>query len=270
MNIPVANEWPSSLSLPLLDYSGAPVKTVLISDVGQGVVFRRRRFRPSYQNLQLKWIFTQTEFSSFKAFWLWDINNGASSFSLELKYPRNLFLTAWQVRFMGGYQPRYVEGLWEVSAVVCLLQPITVVEPRDPIGPIGSDGLSAGDSEGEGPPSIPTEPPTFSCSENLTVVYSGYGWFLDPGVDPSTIITEEQLGIYWSLYLNERALVLDGLTVLGLGGPYWRFYPHNGTYKSALTKVSFPSTDPESTDGDHLVFTSSGYWVIEQEVCSEF
>lgn len=267
MDLTVTNVWPVLLPLPALEYTGAPSVTNLHSDPLFAKLARRRRFRPAYQVLQLKWVFGPAEYLEFTEFYITDLYNGTASFAIELLYPKNSNLTNWQVRFLGRYDASYNDGKWQVNAAVCLLQPITIVEPRDTIAlESGVSGLGSGASE-EG--YIQIEYEGISCDTGIPSSFSSsYVWapFFPEDIDPNDAISAEYRSYYRQLFINERDINLEGLTIHNYGPIYWHFVSTSSTKFQALNKVSIGNVDPEDPEGQWSVLFSS-YWTLQQDFC---
>lgn len=107
-----------------------------------------------------------------------------------------------------------------------------------------------------------TAPP--GVGGTVSIFESQYVWGLGSGDDPNTVIDATTLGIYKALFLNERQLfIAETPGIAGWGGWYWKYVSSSGTFKSAFHKTGFPSTDPESPDGEWTA-SFSGYWLLAQ------
>lgn len=68
----------------------------------------------------VKWVLSIGEYIDFKDFYLSELNLGTSLFKLDLRYPLNSELTTWVARFTTSYRADYLDGMWEVSALLDL------------------------------------------------------------------------------------------------------------------------------------------------------
>lgn len=262
MNVAVNNTWPD-LPLPLIDYSGMPQGSGLVSDSTYGKQYRRNRHRIPYQQLFLKWVFDPFQYPAFQSFYIDDLGNGTATFALELRYPKNSSLTTWQVRFLGDINKTYNDGKWTVTGVVCLLQPVIIVEPRDPTVTEAESGEEVVGEEDQ----IGLEL-GFGCSEGFqSSVSSNYVWSLPSGVDPNEGIIAEYREHAKILFANEREAMLDGVAVLNSSNVFWDFVSTPITNKSGFNKAASGNTDPNDPEGDHTITISSGYWVLTMYYC---
>lgn len=116
--------WPETLPLPYIDFRGNPHYSTLVSPPKLMAAIRRSRHERSYNTLTVTWVLTGSQYAAFKAFHKTDLGNGAAHFKLELKYPKDTELTAWEVSFSGGFAATYNDGLWQVEAVLHLVNPV--------------------------------------------------------------------------------------------------------------------------------------------------
>jgi len=118
-------EWPSSLPLPYRDFNGAPANASLSTPEKWVASVRRSRFTKAYESLSVQWNFEDLhELRKFENFFVNVLGNGAAQFIIELKYPKTTELTLWAVQFVGGYQSTSLDGLWQVQAVLLLVNPV--------------------------------------------------------------------------------------------------------------------------------------------------
>jgi hypothetical protein len=122
----IDNEWPATLPLPYLDYSGNPYNQTIYSPDGAFFIARRSRFTKSYCILSVAWNFDDDEFEAFKLFVLNSLGNATSQFKIELRFPKNTELTEWAVRFESGYQANQNDGVWNVIAALELVNPVNI------------------------------------------------------------------------------------------------------------------------------------------------
>lgn len=125
MILTIDNEWPGTLPLPFIDYSGVPLNTTIFSPDITYHVERRSRFTRSYYLLSVRWNFNDDQFEAFKAF-LDEIGNGTAQFKIELRFPKNTALTEWSVRLEDRYEADYDDGIWTVTAGLELVNPIII------------------------------------------------------------------------------------------------------------------------------------------------
>lgn len=140
-------DWPLSLPLPYVDFSGQPRHATLISPLGSAKIVRRTRFVAGVVTLPVSWMLTPEQYDAFKAFFLEDLGSGAALFLMELRYPRNSALSEWTVRFVEGYESRYLDGVWEVRAELDLLQ--TALAAVSPVFSASGFMVVSEESEGE-------------------------------------------------------------------------------------------------------------------------
>lgn len=122
MTLTLDYEWPETLPLPFLDYSGVPRNQTLFSPDAAYHVARRSRFTRSYCVLSAVWHFSDDQMEAFKAF-LVVLGNGAAQFKIELRFPKNSALTEWAARFESSYEGEYNDGIWTVNAALELVSP---------------------------------------------------------------------------------------------------------------------------------------------------
>lgn len=125
-------QWPSTLPLPLRDFSGEPRNATIASSLESARIQRRTRFRSAVTQISVKWNLTLAEMDAFELFFDNDLENGAGQFEIELRYPLTTALEVWLVRFLEGYEAEHVDGTWSVSAVLELLRPpLTAIAPLE-------------------------------------------------------------------------------------------------------------------------------------------
>lgn len=120
----VTTSWPSTLPLPFIDYSGAPRHATLMTNAESPRYTRRSRFERSYNTIAISFIFNQSQYDAFEAFIEDDLANGAAQFIIELRFPLNSALTEWAVRFEEGWESNYNDGVWTVTAILELVNPV--------------------------------------------------------------------------------------------------------------------------------------------------
>jgi hypothetical protein len=79
----------------------------------------------------VSWVLGLVEHDDFATFFETTLSNGAAVFALDLKYPRNSTLEEWAVRFIGGYESDYLDGMWQVSAALDLVRRTIVTTTAD-------------------------------------------------------------------------------------------------------------------------------------------
>lgn len=127
--------WPTDLPVPLLDASGKPDHSIISSSLDSATVRRRLRFKGNFSVvLSISWAFTIQQYRDFKEFYATTIDNGASLFSIDLRYPETSELLAWVVRFQDSYNANYQEGLWSVAATFELLRPLVPPDAGSLVG----------------------------------------------------------------------------------------------------------------------------------------
>lgn len=123
--------WPDSIPLPFIDASAEPRNVVIASPPDtSGFIQRRLRFKNYPTGMSISWSGLEPEqYKAFKAFYLNTLNNGASLFLIDLRYPKSSELTQWAVRFIDRYSADYQDGLWMVSATIDLIHQIGTLTP---------------------------------------------------------------------------------------------------------------------------------------------
>jgi len=99
-NLTTTNVWPSTLPLPAVDYTGGARPPTIVSTSSAADFKRRRRWTQTYAELTVRWKFTRAEYTAFRTFWETTLNLGASSFEIELRYPKATALDEWVVKFL--------------------------------------------------------------------------------------------------------------------------------------------------------------------------
>ena len=115
-------QWPETLPIPFIDYTGEPLQATIVSGAENARLQRRARYRASYVRLNVRWVFDLAQFDIWEAFFLNDLDNGASQFSIDLKHPTLSALTNWVVRIVGGYIATHDAGNWIVELTLDLLR----------------------------------------------------------------------------------------------------------------------------------------------------
>jgi len=124
--IPIAYSWPSTLPLPADSFEGTPRAAIASSSIEYGHPEYRNRFSQTYVLLEVTWMFTDGQLSTFENFYQDSLGNGTALFSIELRYPFGTELTTWVVRFSGDYQIDRKDGMWAVSGSIDLISQLTL------------------------------------------------------------------------------------------------------------------------------------------------
>jgi hypothetical protein len=133
MNVPVEATCPSTIPLPFLEYAGGNRNATSSSTKDSVFTQRRSRREKSYAQLSAKWILTDEEYDAFKNFYEDDVDLGSACFSVELRYPKNSDLVWWIACFSGPHQAEYLDGAWQVNALLELKGLLAIDEPADVI-----------------------------------------------------------------------------------------------------------------------------------------
>lgn len=130
--ITLDHSWPAAIPLPLLDYSGRPRYATISSPVENGFIARRSRFSRPNLAIGVSWVLLPAEYDAFQVFFSETLGNGISLFIIEVRYPKNSELTEWTARFRGGYQATAMEGLWNITSELELINKVElgVLAPR--------------------------------------------------------------------------------------------------------------------------------------------
>jgi hypothetical protein len=124
--------WPATLPLPVVDFSGTPRNTTMVSPMENGNILRRSRYLKSYTSIDISLVLDPDEYAAFQTFFETTTDLGCALFKVELRYPQNTALTEWACRFLGGYEASYQEGLWSVTAAFDLINE-TVLDDGSPL-----------------------------------------------------------------------------------------------------------------------------------------
>jgi len=117
-------QWPSDLPLPLVDYQGRSEVATIGSDIAFAKILRRSRFTTTYATVSVEWCLQPDEIDDFRDFYRTILDNGASQFRIDLRYPFNTELTEWKVRFLGGYELQPDDGIWKARASLELIRKV--------------------------------------------------------------------------------------------------------------------------------------------------
>jgi hypothetical protein len=116
--------YPTALPLPSISYSGEPRNSTIISKDTAALLYRRSRNIRSYGSLSVQWVLTLAEWTALRAFISTTLHGGVDAFKIELRYPNNTSLTEWAVRFQNDVDGAHDEGMWKISAVLDLVNPV--------------------------------------------------------------------------------------------------------------------------------------------------
>jgi subtilisin family serine protease len=88
-------EWPATIPLPFYQYSGRERNTTIASSNPEmsPLIDRRSRLEKAYVTLEVTWNLTDSQYEDFKEFFQAQLDEGASAFGMELRYPYNSTLT---------------------------------------------------------------------------------------------------------------------------------------------------------------------------------
>lgn len=129
-NLALATVWPAEVPLPYFEWSGRPRNAKLESKADIEKIHRRARFLKNFQEGVCAWVLTPVQYYAFQAFYNDVLGGGVAQFRIGLRYPFNSELTDWAVRFAGdGFQSRYIEGMWQVSAQIELMNRYVIDDP---------------------------------------------------------------------------------------------------------------------------------------------
>jgi len=117
------------LPLPSFRYSVKAQTSVLRSKMATGRTRQRRRYTTDSEIGQVKFDFTGTEYSYFKAVWQYKIAAGADWFDMRLPLGDGNLLTLATVRFTKDFSARYATfDNWTVSAPIEFADATTITE----------------------------------------------------------------------------------------------------------------------------------------------
>ena len=131
----LTNNWPVTLPLPYIDYSGAPDNTTIQSATNQyASLLRRKRFSAYVVLLSVTWYFSPSQYQIFDEFYKTTIGNGAARFGIELSYPLNSELATWEVGLGSELSTTYEDGFYVVQAGLILYKNVVLTEAAGPEG----------------------------------------------------------------------------------------------------------------------------------------
>lgn len=133
MNITVTNNWPSGLPLPYVDVSGAPQHPILASTLASAHPTRRLRFSGTPVAISARWVLSVGEMEDFLDFYQTDLRNGISTFSIELRYPKQTELSSWVARFGSAITTTWEDGRWDVSTTLILERLLAINDVAEPM-----------------------------------------------------------------------------------------------------------------------------------------
>lgn len=144
----IDNEWPATIPIPYVDFSGSPRNRTIVGDPSAGRVNRRSRMQTGYSSLSVTWKLTEAQFELFKSFFTDDLEMGCAQFKIELRFPRHTTLTEWIARFIDGFEASPIgdDGNWEVTASLDLvfLAVVSDASPLEGYSPFYVDVSGAG------------------------------------------------------------------------------------------------------------------------------
>jgi hypothetical protein len=114
--------WPNTVpySPVMASYQEQKQSQVLRSDMDTGAAKTRRRFTAAVVTVQVEWLWTETQFATFEAFFETDLEGGALPF--DGVHPRTG--AAAKIRFVDPYTPQYSgypQTPWKVLAKLEIL-----------------------------------------------------------------------------------------------------------------------------------------------------
>jgi len=129
----VTNEWPATLPLPYIDFSGGADVATLFSPDDAAVIKRRSRQTQTFATIGIVWKFTPEQFTEFKEFWEDNLGVGAAVFAIELRYPKISELNTWLVKMVSELSIEDTDHeIYEVTARVQVLS-LATVDDKAPI-----------------------------------------------------------------------------------------------------------------------------------------
>lgn len=108
--------YPSTLPKPLIDgYGGSQDVAFIRTEMEAGSKRQRQRFSAANDQLNVNWLFTFEQMSTFRNFYNSSVNRGSDWFTIELDVGEGF--NTFDARFTQAYQYSRVQGnLWNVSA----------------------------------------------------------------------------------------------------------------------------------------------------------
>ena len=77
--------WPTTLPLPSVEgYGLTPQEAVLRTDMESGPARQRRRFRQTPTRITVRWLFSETQFALFEAWYKYHADEGGQWFEITL------------------------------------------------------------------------------------------------------------------------------------------------------------------------------------------
>lgn len=134
ISIVLDNVWPATIPLPYFEYSGRPRYSTISSPIENGFVARRSRFTRPCLAVAVSWVLLPAEIDALRVFFSETLGNGTALFSIEMRYPLNSELTEWTARFRGGFQATAMEGVWNVTSELELINPLLLGELAPAVG----------------------------------------------------------------------------------------------------------------------------------------
>lgn len=108
-------QWPNTLPLPLVDgYGLTPQEAVLRTDMESGPARQRRRFRQTPTRISVRWLFSETQFALFEAWYKFHADEGGQWFEITLL--GGLGLLPHESRFTRQFEAQLISARrWEVK-----------------------------------------------------------------------------------------------------------------------------------------------------------
>ena len=123
-------QYPETIvPLPSFRYAVATQSSVLRTKMATGRTRQRRRYTADSEVGTVRFDFTGTEYSYFKAIWKYKIAAGADWFEMRLPLGDGNLLTLAKVRFTKEYKANYTTfDNWSVSGVIEFGESVTITE----------------------------------------------------------------------------------------------------------------------------------------------
>ncbi len=107
--------WPTTLPLPSVEgYGLTPQEAVLRTDMESGPARQRRRFRQTPTRITVRWLFLETQFALFEAWYKYHADEGGQWFEITLL--GGLGLLPHEARFTRQFEARLLSARrWEIK-----------------------------------------------------------------------------------------------------------------------------------------------------------
>lgn len=127
MNREADETFPETIPLPYYEYAGQVRNSTIVAPDERIASSRRSRTTPNFATLQVRWILSIAQYAAFRAFVEKNLGNATALFNIQLRYPSNLYLDGWIVRFTGGkYLAAFVENKWNLEATLDLVRQVVM------------------------------------------------------------------------------------------------------------------------------------------------